>query len=234
MRIHKPNLRFSGNLSRLVRVEKLIQHHMAHPSWGVEQVHEFHRDTRGWHGIGYNYWIGFDGEIYEGRGGNQGAHAGAGWNGRSLGIGYQGDLSSQQMTDAQVRAGAWLNAKLIEQHGLSVEDIVGHGDVANTACPGANFRIAELREKTKQILEGEDMLEVAIVINSFADFPAVEPLAHSLDAPIFLRSGLGQLRAEKVIVCGGGTDGLPDTGGEVVDLSGSNRFETYRNIENYL
>ena len=29
--------------------------------------------NKGWVAIGYNYWIGFDGKVYEGRGLNKGA-----------------------------------------------------------------------------------------------------------------------------------------------------------------
>ncbi|WP_185819589.1 hypothetical protein [Salibacterium salarium] len=32
------------------------------------------KNNKGWNGIGYNFWISFDGKIYEGRGLNQGAH----------------------------------------------------------------------------------------------------------------------------------------------------------------
>ncbi len=234
MRIHKPSLRFSGSLSPIGRVEKLIQHHMAHPSWGVEQTHEYHRDGRGWLGLGYNWWIGFDGTIYEGRGEKQGAHAGPEWNHRSFGIGYQGDFSSQEMTDAQVESGAWLNAKLIEQHGLSVEDVVGHGDVADTACPGANFRMAELREKTRQILEGDDMLDKAVVYSGEADRDIAGQLAEELGCGVFPRQvaeDLGKF-AKVLYVVGGGEDGLEAD--SIVDLSGPNRWATHKRVAEHL
>ena len=152
MKIIKKNLKWNGRLRTLARVEKLVQHHMAHPSWGFDQVHEYHRDSNKWAGIGYNYWIAFDGTIYEGRGMNQGAHAGPNWNARSLGIGYQGDFQRQFMTDEQLHAGIWLNAKLAKEHGLSEKDIIGHNEAGNTSCPGKNFRLNELREGVKKAL----------------------------------------------------------------------------------
>lgn len=155
MRIEKPELEWNGTLRELERVEKLIQHHMAHPSWDFRDVHEFHRDSRGWAGIGYNYWIGFDGTIYEGRGLHVGAHAGSNWNGRSLGIGYQGHFEEQEMTDEQLEAGAWLNARFIEDFDLSIADIIGHREVSSTACPGSNFKMAELKERTERALAGD-------------------------------------------------------------------------------
>ncbi len=165
--IEKPDLSFRNPLRPILEpIEKLLQHHMAQPSWDVYQVHNFHRnrihwldDTTWeyWDGIGYNYWIGFDGTIYETRGRQYGSHAGANWNGRSIGVGYQGDFTYQEMTDQQVMSGAWLNAKLIIDEGLTKEDIWGHRDVSSTACPGKNFRTEDLLRQTENILN--DALE---------------------------------------------------------------------------
>jgi len=60
--IKKPNLKFRGSLAPInkSRVTKLVQHHMYHKSWHIKDVHEFHKNTNGWLGIGYNYWIDFD------------------------------------------------------------------------------------------------------------------------------------------------------------------------------
>lgn len=71
-----------------------IGHHTAmEPCFDLKQcVHEmqviqnFHMDDRGWWDIGYNFLIGQDGRIYEGRGFTvQGAHC-SGWNTKTLGI----------------------------------------------------------------------------------------------------------------------------------------------------
>jgi len=157
--ILKANLEFSSPLTPLSRpVEKLIQHHMEHPSWTIFDVHEFHRYARGWKGIGYNYWISFGGTIYEARGHHVGAHAGAPWNGRSLGIGYQGDFMRQYMTNAQLQAGIWLNKYLADKHSLTADDTVGHRGVSSTLCPGRNFRIAELKKGVRQLSEKEHRL----------------------------------------------------------------------------
>ena len=143
MNIIKPGLKFAKKLTPLERVEKLVQHHMAHPSWGIEDVHKAHL-AKGWAGIGYNYWIAFDGTIYEARGPHVGAHV-EGWNSRTIGIGYQGDFTKQKMTDAQLKAGIELNHYLMNRYGLTPSDIIGHRDLAATICPGHNFRMDELR-----------------------------------------------------------------------------------------
>ncbi|WBX80110.1 N-acetylmuramoyl-L-alanine amidase [Virgibacillus salarius] len=142
------NLAFRGNLKQLNKkaITKLVQHHMAHTTWDIMDVHNYHKNGNGWSGIGYNFWIGFDGTIYVGRGFNQGAHC-LSYNDTTIGIGYQGHFDKQQMTDAQLKAGTALNAWLIDQlPNVQANDIVGHGDLGNTACPGKNFRMSELKK----------------------------------------------------------------------------------------
>ncbi len=147
--IIKPNLAFNGSLSPInkSRVDKFVQHHMAHPTWNINDVHNFHKNSNGWAGIGYNYWIGFDGKIYQGRGMNVGAHAG-GHNSHTIGVGYQGDFTKQNMTDAQLQSGIALNKWLMSQfpNVNSTSQIIGHNDLASTACPGKHFRMTELRK----------------------------------------------------------------------------------------
>src|SRR5699024_7920563 len=147
VKINKPNLAFRGSLTPInkSRIDKIVQHHMAHKSWHIKDVHNFHKNSNGWAGIGYNYWIDFDGNIYEGRGMHVGAHVG-GHNSHTIGVGYQGDFTSQKMTDAQLRAGIELNKCLIGQlPNVSKNDIIGHRDLASTTCPGPNFRMSELK-----------------------------------------------------------------------------------------
>ena len=146
VKINKPNLAFRGSLTPInkSRVDKLVQHHMAHKSWGLMDVHNYHKNGNGWAGIGYNFWIDFKGNIYQGRGFNVGAHVG-GHNSHTIGIGYQGDFTSQKMPDAQLKAGVALNKWLISQlPNVSKNDIIGHRDLASTSCPGGNFRMSEL------------------------------------------------------------------------------------------
>ncbi|WP_342515403.1 N-acetylmuramoyl-L-alanine amidase [Sutcliffiella sp. FSL R7-0096] len=68
------------------------------------------------------------------------------------------------------------------------------------------------------------MLEKAIVINQYSDFPAAELIAGRLRVPIFLRSTATQIQvAKEVIVCGGSKDGLK--GNKFVELTGKDRYE---------
>lgn len=154
--IRKPNppLKFRSKLTPLKKVDMIILHHIAHKTADIHAVHNYHRSrtyinssgkTGYWSGIGYNYFITFDGIIYEARGLNVGAHT-LNYNNRSIGIGFQGDFQQQQMPDAQLKAGAALCKKLMQDHSLTERDIKLHKDLSATVCPGKNFRISELKE----------------------------------------------------------------------------------------
>ena len=125
---------------------------MAHKTADIQAIHNYHRTrtyinssgkTGYWCGIGYNYFITFDGIIYEARGLNVGAHT-SNYNNRSIGVGFQGNLQEQQMSDAQLKAGAALCNKLTQEHSLTKKDIKLHKNLSATACPGKNFRFDEL------------------------------------------------------------------------------------------
>jgi N-acetylmuramoyl-L-alanine amidase len=81
--------------------------------------------------------------------------------------------------------------------------------------------------------EEDDMLEKAIVINAFPDFPFAEVLAARLKAPIYTRNALpsGKI-AKQVYVVGGTKDGLvADT---FVLLTGHDRFDVAKAVSDFL
>lgn len=154
MEITQAKLNWRGPLTPITqKIEKIICHHPA-STGTMEANHRFHRETRGWNGLGYSYWVDYDGSIFEVRGRNVGAHSGSNWNDRSYGICFRGNFEVEQMRDQQVEAGAWLCAKLLREESLSMDDIVGHNKVAATLCPGRNFRMRELKERAAKLLEG--------------------------------------------------------------------------------
>ena len=115
--------------------------------------------------------------------------------------------------------------------------IFGHFEIDSVNrwyCPGKPFFDALIAELSKDE-EGaeEDMLKTAIVVNSLADVLTVEPLAKKMDAPIFLREACGQLNAETVIVAGGDAKIFERPGAEVVDLRGTDRWETAAKVGEY-
>lgn len=148
------NSKVTANLN-LKNLKYLVCHHMAHPTWTVQDVHNYHRNINKWTGgIGYNYWVGFDGTIYECRQLRVGAHVGR-LNPVSVGIGFQGNLENQKMTDAQLKSGIELLKWLQSVTNPNVQ-IVGHGDLQPNACPGRNFRMNELKEGIKNYGKKEE------------------------------------------------------------------------------
>ena len=119
------------------RVDLFVLHHTTGSYRGartVRQIQAFHQGPeRGWSDVGYNFLIGDDGTVYEGRGwGFVGAHA-RGENSRSIGVAYVGD-GSRPVPDAAKRAITELLAEAEVRFGSLRQ--VGHRDVGATACPG--------------------------------------------------------------------------------------------------
>nr|MDD3720260.1 N-acetylmuramoyl-L-alanine amidase [Candidatus Gracilibacteria bacterium] len=128
----------------------------------IRSIYKYHTLTRGWGDIGYNYLIGFDGEIFEGRAGGDyvvGAHALR--NNRStVGISIIGKYEHEKISDKQYESLKKLIIFLANKYGIDVSKqydyhrdcngnncsfyiesykddvIVGHRDVGHTNCPG--------------------------------------------------------------------------------------------------
>lgn len=149
-----PQLDFRDGLKPLNKdnIRYLIQHHTAHPTWDVYETHNYHKNTRGWLGIGYNIFIEKDGTIQWCRGFNRGAHA-LGYNAISLGICYAGNFMEQEVTEQQIEAGIKVNTHFCKKLTLNYTDIVGHGDLTATLCPGVLFTMAEIKEGVKENLK---------------------------------------------------------------------------------
>jgi N-acetylmuramoyl-L-alanine amidase len=81
--------------------------------------------------------------------------------------------------------------------------------------------------------EEDDMLEKAIVINAFPDFPFAETLAARIKAPIYVRNALPSGKIAKVVYVVGGTkDGLQAD--SFVMLTGKDRFEVAAAVNEFL
>jgi hypothetical protein len=143
----------------------------------------YHIDGRGWCDIGYNFLVDKWGNIYEGRAnsGTQpiiGVHAG-GFNTSTVGISMLGDYSSitpsaaTQEAVAQVIAwrlgtyyrdpastvsyttGGGENSRYPAGTTLALPTVLGHRDVAFTACPGIGgySTLGWLRARARQIID---------------------------------------------------------------------------------
>lgn len=148
--IRKANLEWNGKLKKLYvsKVKYIMIHHSAHPSWDVYDVHNYHKNSNGWIGIGYNFFINPDGTVFEGRGFNIGAGA-TGYNSNSIHICFAGNFEKQKPSNSQLSNGKELIKWLLEIVPLNVK-IIGHKDIGKTACPGRNFPLEEFKNIRKE------------------------------------------------------------------------------------
>lgn len=80
-----------------------------------------------------------DGEVMEGCGLKRGAHT-ARWNSTSFGICWVGNYEERNPKAQQIDATRWLISELTRQgHLVPGADVLGHHDVAATACPGSKL-----------------------------------------------------------------------------------------------
>jgi hypothetical protein len=118
------------------RVTAFVLHHTTgayRDASTVRAIQRFHMVDRGWADIGYNFLVGPDGTIFEGRGwAVQGAHA-RGHNAASIGVAYIGD-GRLPVPDIAKRSILLLAAEADRRFGRL--NRVGHRDVGSTECPG--------------------------------------------------------------------------------------------------
>lgn len=163
MNITETNLEFTG-LSKRNSTKRIILHNSGvSVLQTVETIHNYHKNSLGWAGIGYHFYVRKDGSVYRGRPEDAvGAHA-YGSNGDSIGVCFEGNYDEETMPEAQKRAGQELVAMLKEKYGIS--KVQGHRDVCSTSCPGKNFPFDEIAngvvEEKKEESEEDDMVEYA-------------------------------------------------------------------------
>lgn len=133
----------------LSKVNSIAIHHMAHSTADVKTTERWHT-AQGYRAIGYNFWVDFDGTVYEGRGFNMGAGV-ENQNGHIISIGFQGDYSDKEskMPDAQFNAGVDIIKYVLEKV-PTIKKIGGHKDFMATACPGQYFPLEELKTLKKR------------------------------------------------------------------------------------
>lgn len=139
--IIQPNYVWNGTPLKRINTRYIILHHAAADCTAM-QTHLYHRDTKGWIGIGYNFFVAKDGGIYAGRPiDTTGAHC-AGYNNMSVGICFAGNFEQEQMSEAQKKAGRKL-VKYVKSFYPSVA-VKRHKDLGATACPGKYFPFDEI------------------------------------------------------------------------------------------
>ncbi len=155
MRIIDTAFNWSGSLSKRSNTKYIILHHRAGLG-NVQSIHAGHL-SNGWSGIGYHFYVRKDGGVYRGRPiGTVGAHC-TGYNDKSIGVCFEGNLENAVMPKAQLKAGKELISHL---KGLYPDaEVVRHRDFQSTACPGKNFPFEEIK-KGEDEMTVEDAIEI--------------------------------------------------------------------------
>lgn len=136
----------------------IILHHTATSSGDVASIDTSHRqrtDSAGnrWLGIGYHFLIGNGNGLGDGvseatfrwREQLAGAHAGVEkYNTLGIGVCLVGNFEQAPPTVAQIQAASRLIRELQTQFNIPDENILRHGDVKGTACPGKQFSLEQL------------------------------------------------------------------------------------------
>ena len=150
----------------------VVMHHTASEAGSVRSIdaaHKQRRDSQGkpWLGIGYHFVIGNghgmkDGEVQSTfRWDKQihGAHAGvAAYNELGIGIVLVGNFENKRPTAAQLRSAKRLVKTLRTSYRITNKNIVTHGAINKTACPGRYFslaRITGVEDTTRQVAASE-------------------------------------------------------------------------------
>ncbi|ELU11997.1 hypothetical protein CAPTEDRAFT_87192, partial [Capitella teleta] len=111
----------------------------------MRAIQDYHQIDLGWADIGYNFLVGEDGKVYEGRGWEtQGSHTGE-WNPVSYGVCIMGTFFDFSPNEAALTATQRLMQCGVDKGYLSADYTVhGHRDGMCRTCPGDYFYFNEL------------------------------------------------------------------------------------------
>ena len=129
-------------MTKRAQTTLIVLHHAA-GNGSVKQIHDYHKNTKGWSGIGYHFYVRKDGTVWRGRPENTvGAHT-VNYNAVSIGICFEGNFENEQMSEAQKSSGRELVAYLKEKY-PTIAEVKRHKDLRATDCPGKKFPFDEI------------------------------------------------------------------------------------------
>lgn len=144
------------------KINKIIIHCAATKEgkdYTTDDIKRWHLD-RGFSDIGYHYVIYRDGSVNKGRDENKvGAHT-TNQNAYSIGICYIGGLDKDgkpkdTRTDEQKEAMYKLVYDLLKKYNLKLDDVYGHYEFANKACP--SFKMNDFKDEFKKWLKDNNL-----------------------------------------------------------------------------
>ena len=159
--IKNANLKIDySRLQRIASYDFIGLHHtyVSH-NQSVEVINNFHKNTMGWAGIGYHFYIYQNGDIYEGRPLHlRGAHI-KGENSRSIGVCCAGNFDMQNITTdfpEQYKSLIKLLVWLVKKYpGIAIKR---HTDFSAKSCPGIKFPFQKTKEDVRKFKEVDDFM----------------------------------------------------------------------------
>jgi N-acetyl-anhydromuramyl-L-alanine amidase AmpD len=158
-------------------IKALVIHHSAVPARvGPKSIANYHVTRLDWPAIGYHLMVSAGGIIYQtNRLETVSTHT-ADVNPWGVGICFQGNFNEEVPPRAQLQAGAHLAAWLMQELGVTLDDVKGHREFMDTACPGDQW----LRgQNWKQMLRQEIVkVRGGKTKPSPAQAPGAKPIHH--------------------------------------------------------
>lgn len=193
MIVNDAGLIFKSPSSKRAVTKELILHHAA-ANGSVEVIHAAHIN-RGWHGIGYHYYVRKNGTIWRGRPEDAvGAHT-VGKNSVSIGICFEGNFEIDEMPAGQAKAGQELIADILSRYpGLKIS---GHRDNDNTACPGKNFP-DELINYKEETMSAAEFIASLTDAEAYEIFTKAQRHAATLPLPEWAKSEVAEAMAQGI------------------------------------
>jgi len=143
MNIIDVGLKFNGSLTYANNPQEIVLHHAEASNCTVQDIHSWHL-ANGWLGIGYHFFIDKQGNIYRGRPENAvGSHCPK-HNSISLGVCFEGDFMTENMTQEQI--GAYKELIKYSRAKYGYIPIYGHKELYSTECPGNNFPLEAFKD----------------------------------------------------------------------------------------
>ena len=131
------------------QIRRIVVHHAA-AATDFESMRRHHIEDRGWTDIGYHYVVEDRGKVRLGRPVHrEGAHV-VGHNEGTIGVCVAVD-ARRPVRRRAMRALVRVVADLVRQYGLTVADVVGHGELAATLCPCMDMD--ELRARISEAMQ---------------------------------------------------------------------------------
>lgn len=153
-KINVIDLKFNEELIEIDKPIKIVIHHTHNPNLTVESTHKLHIERFKWAGIGYNYFIEKNGDIFQGRGMYVGAHA-KNHNRDSIGIALAGNFDETLPTEKQIESLIDICLEFMIHYDIEPSRVIGHREIEGVekTCPGLLFDMNKFRKLLIEKLE---------------------------------------------------------------------------------